>query len=178
MESVKQQQYLNHLVMKHAVFLSRLHKLKPELYGSLTHYIANYKDLLSNSDMAKHIDEVFTFLPQTTETITLYKGVSQESSILPTAGFVSVSRSKDVALAQGGALVVFNVPSGSTVLCVDSVSQTSASKQEVLIDRNSKFIVTLIERGTNQTPDTFNIVCLPPDTVTMKSFELGVLTQD
>lgn len=174
--SVKSMEQQN-LAVKHNEFLRRLRANKPSLFSDLQRYITNYKRLTPDSKLIQSVDEVFQFVPPTTETMVFYKGVSGKSSILPTDRFVSVSRDKHVAMAQGEALVVINVPGGSKVLFVDSVTPVSKTKQEVLIDMHGKFIVTLIKRGNFETPDTFYVVFLPHDTVTMKGPELSILSR-
>lgn len=165
------------MAVKHNEFLRRLRVNKPSLFADLQNYILNYKQITPDSKLIQSVDEVFQFVPPTTETMVFYKGVSGESSILPTDRFVSVSRDKHVAMAQGEALVVLNVPGGSKVLFVDSVTPVSKTRQEVLVDMHGKFIVTLIKRGNFETPDTFYVVFLPDDTVTMRGPELSVLSR-
>ncbi len=165
-------------------------KLLSEIDNNLKRSLINYTDesyrsvneglrtksILSTESLkiAKDIDSIFDLIEPINQTLTLYRGVSEQSHAQTDGAFISTTYDEKVAhdFTKGKCcILVINVPPGSKILFVESISD-SPDECEVLLDRNGTFNITLVQEAQGLNKTRIFITYIPPMSVVSTSQNL------
>lgn len=134
-------------------FIESVRKYTEDSYSSINNSIRENKPFSTEDQLiVNDLDELFNKVEPITETLTLYRGVNTIKQVKADGAFISSSYSWNQAeqFAQRECcLVVFNIPPGTKVLFIESISSRPLER-EVLIDRLGDFSITLVQEGIKE----------------------------
>ena len=165
--------YMESVAYDHYELFTKLKKIKPDLIKSLNLYTKNAYGIINKSlrennklsssykKIVNNIDTLFDLVEPITEPITLYRGVKQEEESKSENAFISTSYNIDfvsTTYTDGSncCLIIINVPVGSKILFVESISNYPF-ECEVIINRDGSFVIDSIVKGNKNYLENQNI---------------------
>lgn len=182
-------QFIDELLKAHAKVLRK----NPKLVTSLEAYFEGafqtinkalqHQTALSeaDADIVHEFDMTFRAIDPTRETMTLYKAVHSKQNPIPNNSFLTgVPRLEDVKRefdTPEYTIYEINVPSGSSVLTIESGALTGFEATKCLLDRRGTYMVTHEIPGVDGGADTRSLVYLPLTAVNLEIRDFGELGQ-
>ena len=184
------QQVIEKYIELHSSFFNEIKKTEIVLIQSLIEYTKNAYRPINNrlrnglsldTQMGKilnNIDAVFNMVEPITDTLVLYRGYRGTQSCkesVSDVAFISTTYDRKVAEYMAGrCLIIFNIPPGTKVLFLESISD-SPDECEVLINRSGKFQITLVQatEGVN----IVNATYIPETSVEVEPAIMGIAIQ-